>query len=146
MKFNKWLYQISDALRHRLRQKTWTPEQALGRRGEDLAHRYLQSLGMTIVARNFRTPSGSGELDIVAREGEALIVVEVKSRSNRDFGSPERNVDWLKEQHLTRGAEDFARRADVPLKSVRFDVVTVVFTDPVEIRHFKDAFHPNESC
>ena len=142
----RWLYRISDRLRHRLRRKTWTPDPALGRHAEDLAHRYLQNLGMTVVARNFRTPSGSGELDIVAREGGTLIVVEVKSRTGTEFGSPERNVDWHKEQRVARGAEEFARRSEIPLKSVRFDVVTVVFSDPVAIMHFKDAFHPNESC
>ena len=100
---------------------------------------------MTIVARNFRTPSGSGELDIVAHDGRDLVVVEVKSRANIEFGTPERNIDWDKEQAVVRGAEEFARRSEIPLNRVRFDVVTVVFSEPIEIRHLKDAFHPGQS-
>lgn len=143
-KLFRWLYRISDNLRHRARQQRWDPAHALGRRGEDLAHRYLQSLGMTIVARNFRTPSGSGELDIVARDGNALVVVEVKSRTNTEFGTPDRNVDWDKEQRVIRGAEEFARRSDLPLQQVRFDVITIVFSEPPKLKHRKDAFHPNQ--
>lgn len=141
----RWLYRISDRLRHRRRAQLWDPAHALGRRGEDVAHRYLQSLGLTVVARNFRTPAGTGELDIVAREpGGALIVVEVKSRTSADFGTPDRNVDRDKEERVIRGAEEFARRAEVPLNQVRFDIVTVVFSNPPEVRHLKDAFHPAE--
>jgi putative endonuclease len=140
----RWLYRISDGIRHRARQKRWDAAQALGRRGEDLAHRLLQDIGMTVVARNFRTPTGSGELDIVARDGDELVVVEVKSRTNTEFGTPERNLDWKKEQRVIRGAEEFARRSDVPLSKVRFDVVTVVFSDPPEVKHRKAAFHPRQ--
>jgi putative endonuclease len=99
---------------------------------------------MTVVARNFRTPSGSGELDIVARDAAgALIVVEVKSRASTEFGTPLRNIDTDKELRVMRGAEEFARRSDVPLAKVRFDVITVVFNQPPQIEHFKDAFHPS---
>jgi len=140
----KWLYRLSDLARHRARRKRWNPERATGRRGEDVAHRYLQSKGLTIVARNYRTPSGSGELDLVARSGDALIVVEVKSRSNKDFGPPERNLDLDQQHRIMRGAQDYARRAGVELINMRFDVVTVVFSTPVEVRHFTDVFHPIE--
>ncbi len=141
----RWLYRLSDTIRRRRRLKVWDPAHALGRRGEDLAHRFLQDAGLTVVARNFRTPSGSGELDIVARDKDALIVVEVKSRASAEFGPPERNIDREKQQHVIRGAEEFARRSETPLEMVRFDVITVVFADPVEIRHFKDVFHPGQS-
>ncbi len=99
---------------------------------------------MTVVARNFRTPTGSGELDIVARDGDELVVVEVKSRANTDFGTPERNMSWSKQRRVIRGAEEFARRAEVPLSKVRFDIVTVVFSDPPQLKHRKAAFHPRQ--
>jgi len=122
---------------------------ALGRRGEDLAHRFLQKHGYTVVARNYRTATGSGELDIVAAtrddgaQAASLVMVEVKTRTSTEFGLPERNVDREKERRMLRAAEDFARRSDVPLKRVRFDVITVVMTGKrPEIRHLRDVFHP----
>lgn len=141
----RWLYRLADRARDRARRKTWDPDLALGRRGEDIAHRYLQGKGYTVVARNFRTPSGSGELDLVASKDDTLVVVEVKSRTSTEFGAPERNVDREKERRVMYGAEDFARRSGVPLERVRFDIVTVVFEgkSPV-IRHLRDAFHPGE--
>ncbi len=140
----RWLYKLADRARDRARLKSWDVDHALGRRGEDLAHRYLQNKGFHVIARNYRTPSGAGELDIVAAKGDALFVVEVKSRSYTDFGLPERNVDRDKAQRIFRGAEDFARRAGVPLENVRFDVVSIVFGDGTapEIRHLEDVFHP----
>jgi putative endonuclease len=142
----RWLYKSADRVRDIARRRVWNKDHALGRRAEDLTHRYLQRRGMTVVARNYKTPAGSGELDVVAYEGPTLVVVEVKSRSSLDFGPPERNVDFEKEYKLMRGAEDFARRAGVPLTNVRFDIVSVVFTGgKPEIRHFEDVFHPDEN-
>ena len=71
------LYRLADFARDLRRARCATPEQAHGRHGEDLAHRFLRRQGLTIVARNFRQRSGSGELDIVARDGEVLVFVEV---------------------------------------------------------------------
>ena len=142
----RWLYKLSDRARDHARRKTWDPDLSTGRLAEDLAHRYLQKQGMTVIARNYRTPSGSGELDIVAMEGETLVVVEVKSRSSTEFGLPERKVDHDKEVRVARGAEDFARRAGIPLDKVRFDVLAIVFEESTEIRHLRDAFHPGVSA
>ncbi|BDC50743.1 hypothetical protein F183_A30590 [Bryobacterales bacterium F-183] len=142
----RWLYGIADGVRHWFRRRRWDKDLALGRRAEDLAHRFLQRRGMTVVARNYKTPAGSGELDLVAYEGPVLVVVEVKSRTSLQYGPPEQNVDFEKETRLLRGAEDYARRAGVPLTNVRFDIVSVVFTGAkADIRHIEDAFHPDEN-
>jgi putative endonuclease len=145
----RWLYLLSDWLRDKARRKQWDADLALGRRGEDLAHRFLQKHGYTVVARNYRTATGSGELDIVAAEddGGSLVMVEVKTRTSTEFGTPERNVNREKERRMLRAAEDFARRSDVPLERVRFDVVTVVMMDKrPEIRHLRDVFHPDDAA
>src|SRR6185295_12492294 len=97
-----------DRLRDRLRRRNWTGDQATGRRGEDLAHRFLRAQGFTIVARNFRLPSGEAEADLIAWEGEELVIVEVKTRETADFGPPERAVGPDKEQHLARVARAYA--------------------------------------
>jgi putative endonuclease len=134
------LLRLSDALRHRARLRVWNPERAAGRRGEDLAHRFLRRAGYTVVARNYRTATGSGEVDVVAWDGETLVFVEVKSRRSEEYGAPDRAIDQDKRRRLLRAARDCARRADVPWEKVRFDVVNVVFTNPPSITHFKDAF------
>src|SRR5271155_1503497 len=81
-----------DWLRHLKRRRVWTPDLATGRRGEDLAHRYLRGKGFTIVARNYRLAAGDAEADLIAWEGDHLVFVEVKSRQSGEFGPPERAV------------------------------------------------------
>src|SRR5882762_185270 len=83
------ILRFSDWVRHAIRRRKWTPPLALGRRGEDLAHRFLRKQGYVIVARNYRLSSGDGEADVIARDGETLVFIEVKSRETADFGPPE---------------------------------------------------------
>lgn len=116
------------------------PDQALGRRGEDLAHRFLQGAGMAVVARNYRMASGAGEVDLIGWERDTLVFVEVKSRQTADYGAPERAIGEEKERSLVRAAREYARHAGVPWERVRFDVVTVVFSSPPVIAHWRDAF------
>src|ERR1700674_5941286 len=93
---------IFDWLRHRARRHRWNSEHALGRRGEDLAHRFLRRQGFIIVARNYRLSSGEAEADLIAREGEDLVIVEVKTRASAEYGPPERAVSAEKQRHLIR--------------------------------------------
>jgi putative endonuclease len=111
-----------------------------GRRGEDLAHRYLRRHGFTIVARNYRLAAGDAETDLIARDGEALVFVEVKSRETGEHGPPERAVGEEKRRHLLRVAREYARKTNTPWAQVRFDVVTVILQDPPEITLFRDCF------
>jgi putative endonuclease len=140
-----WLLRFSDAVRDRGRRRSWLADQATGRRGEDLAHRYLERRGMTVVARNWQPSVGKGEIDLVAWEGDRLVFVEVKARGSDEFGAPERNVDAQKREALTRAARNYARRAGVPWERVRFDLVSVVFGDPPAISHREDAFRLNRT-
>lgn len=117
-----------------------TPEAALGRRGEDLAHRYLQKLGLNVVARNYRPNEGDSEVDIVARDGGTIVFVEVKSRATAEFGSPERAIDLDKQKSIVRAARTYAVRAGVPWCDIRFDTISVVFTQPPSIVHQQDSF------
>jgi putative endonuclease len=127
------IYRFADALRRRSRATDH------GRLGEDMAHRYLRSRGCTIVARNYRPRSGTGEIDMVAWHGEKLVFVEVKTRSSTEFGQPDRAVDTEKRQHLARAARDYARRAGVGWDRTRFDIVAVVLR-PRHIEWIRDAF------
>jgi putative endonuclease len=109
----------------------------VGRRGEELAHRYLRARGYTVVARNWRPPQGGGELDLVAWEGETLVFVEVKSRLSGEWSAPERDIDAEKMNSLRRAARDYVRRAGAEESSARFDVIAITGERP---EHFRDAF------
>ena len=128
------LYSAADAIRRRRKPGDH------GRIGEDLAHRHLRRHGCTIVARNYRTRSGSGEIDVVAWEGEKLVFVEVKTRATTEFGAPESAVDREKRERVMRAARDYARRSDVPWERVRFDIVSVVLEPELAIEWQRDAF------
>jgi putative endonuclease len=130
---------VLDWLRHVRRTRTWTPSLAAGRRGEDLAHRFLQRQGFIVVARNYRMASGAGEADLVAWEKDTLAVVEVKSRGSGEFGPPERAIGEEKRAHMLRVARDYAARSGTPWEQVRLDVVTVLLTRPPLIGLFRGA-------
>jgi putative endonuclease len=128
------LYRLADRLRFRYHADT-------GKRGEDLAHRYLRGQGLLIVARNWRPPQGGGEIDLVACEpsagGDTLVFVEVKSRTSGEWSAPERNVDADKLMALRRAARDYVRRARADPERVRFDVIAITGG---RIEHLRDAF------
>ena len=133
------ILKFSDWLRHLVRRRKWTPSQALGRRGEDLAHRFLRAKGFTVVARNYRLSSGDAEADLIAWDGATLVFIEVKSRESADFGPPERAIGEEKRAHLLRIAREYTRKTETPWERIRFDIVTVVFTSPARIAWFRNA-------
>ncbi len=131
---------LFDWLRHRKRLHVWSPDLASGRRGEDLAHRYLQRHGFTIVARNYRLSSGSAETDVIGWQGGELVFVEVKTRRSAEFGPPDRAVGEEKRRHIRRAAREYARKTNTPMDRVRFDLVNVILSDRPEIEWLRGAF------
>jgi putative endonuclease len=99
-------------------------DQTFGRRGEEAAVRHLEELGYRIEARNVRTPVG--EIDIVARDGDVLVFVEVKARRSRRFGSPAAAVDRRKQRKIARCAQHYLKTAGRTDRRARFDVVSVI--------------------
>ena len=93
-------------------------------RGEDLACRELRRHGYEILARRYRTRHG--EIDIVARDGEVLVFVEVKTRTSCRFGSPLAAITHAKRRKLTLMALDYLARSSTGGVACRFDVVGVV--------------------
>src|SRR5918996_3667307 len=133
------LLKLSDWLRHRARLRTWNSAHAWGRRGEDLAHRYLQDQGYTIVARNLQLRGANVEIDMIARDDETIVFVEVKTRASDEFGTPDQAVDQEKRAHLVRAASAYLRAADAAWDRARFDIVSVTLgpgtrSTPVEIK------------
>ena len=115
-----------------------SPDQLAGR-GENAAARYLREIGYKIIIRNYRSPLG--EIDIIARDGETLVFVEVKTRTGDD-PMPEDQVNPAKQHQLTKAAKSYLSRYGSPQPPARFDVVAVVWPKgerPV-VRHVKGAF------
>jgi putative endonuclease len=115
---------------------------AVGRFGEQLAVAHLEATGAVVLARNWRCRDG--ELDIVARDGDELVFVEVKTRSSAAFGGPAEAVDRVKAARIRRLALQWIAaerdRNGAFWSAVRFDVVAVLRTGSPRITHLKGAF------
>jgi putative endonuclease len=103
--------------------KTVGARRRLGNAGEELAARALRERGLEIVACNFRCESG--EMDLVAREGDVLVFVEVKTRRGNRFGLPEDAVNLRKQQKLIAVAESYLQTNALDDVDWRIDVVAV---------------------
>lgn len=108
------------------RQKVSSPRQNLGRLGERLASDALEARGYRIIERNFRCRSG--EIDLVAEEGQDLVFVEVKARRGTAFGLPEEAVNSRKALKLQEVACYYLDQHNLPDCSWRIDVVAVQFS------------------
>ena len=99
----------------------------LGESGENLACDELRRRGYAILARRYRTRAG--EIDIVARDGDALVFVEVKTRRSVRYGRPGDALTLAKRQRLTMMAADWLARHRIRAAACRFDVVGVTVVD-----------------
>ena len=104
-----------------------------GARGEKLACRFLRHNGYKILYRNFKGRSG-GEIDVVCRDNDTLVFVEVKTRTREDFGRPVAAVDRQKQKRISRGGLAWLRMLDNPDILFRFDVVEVIVADDAKPR------------
>ncbi len=104
-----------------------------GASGERLACRFLRRNGYKILYRNFKGRSG-GEIDIVCRDNDTLVFVEVKTRTSEEFGRPLEAVDRQKQRQISRGGLAWLRMLDNPDILFRFDVVEVIMTDDAKPR------------
>lgn len=113
----------------------------LGARGEQVACQWLLEHGYTLLHRNWR--HGHAELDIVARQGHEVVVVEVKTRTTARHGDPEEAVGPAKRRKLMRAAAAYVERFDLHA-DIRFDIISVVIEPgaPIQILHIQEAFYP----
>jgi len=113
--------------------------QRLGRHGEDLAARHLAAKGYTIVAQNWRHQAG--ELDLVARDGDCLAFVEVRTRRGRTFGTPEESITLAKKARLAALAETYVEEHDWR-GSYRIDLIAVELDERgrlLRVDHYENA-------
>jgi putative endonuclease len=108
----------------------------IGRHGEDVAARALDDLGWEILDRNWRCPRG--EIDIVALDGDEAVIVEVKTRRSREFGSPAEAVTRAKLARLRRLAAMWLSGQERRFAGVRVDVIAVEIRSGVaSIEHLR---------
>ena len=112
------------------------PQQRVGRWGEQAAADYLEKRGYLILARNFRT--AHGEIDLIARQDNILVFVEVKARSSNRYGYPEYSVSPKKRQHLLSAAQEYIL-SHPEFATWRVDVIAVEGeTGEAKISHFEN--------
>jgi putative endonuclease len=115
-------------------------QQELGELAERLAQQHLLKLGYQILVTNYQY--GHLELDILARDGDQLVIVEVKSRSGMRYEHPSEAVTNSKIKRIVEAADNYIQDKNWEGET-RFDVITVIFIGQnFELEHFKDAFYP----
>lgn len=114
-------------------------KRAIGAKGEELAARFLEDKGFEIVERNYR--ARRGEIDLIARDGETLVFVEVKLDRTGRFGQPEGWVDGKKQRQIAKTALRYLQENRLVDAGCRFDVVAIsIGRAKTNISHIPDAF------
>ncbi|MBP2833169.1 YraN family protein [Aquimarina sp. U1-2] len=111
----------------------------LGKKGEQLAADFLTDKGYDILEKNYRYLKS--EIDIIARQGETIVVVEVKTRSTPDFGNPQDFVKPKQIQLLLKAINQYVKNRDLDVE-IRFDIVAIIKNARgTTIEHLEDAFY-----
>ena len=131
---------LTDRLKSWLRRPEKPEHLRRGERGERAAKKHLQKLGLKFLTANFR--SERGEIDLIFRDGDCLVFVEVKTRSSEDWTRPAAAVDARKKRLLSQTALDYLRLLKNPEVKIRFDIVEVLLTngEVCEVRHLPNTF------
>lgn len=114
----------------------------LGKQGEDIAVTYLKKKKLIIITRNYRQKTG--EIDIIAKDGEWLVFIEVKTRMSLRFGQPFEAVTQRKQNQIGRVALDYMTRHKLSNQLVRFDVISIIVNKnkKPKIEHLPNCFEP----
>ncbi len=113
--------------------------QKFGKFGEDLAARYLKKQGYQILCKNFRCRFG--EIDIIAKDSDTVVFIEVKSRRTSTFGHPKFAITHEKQERISKTALYYLKKNDQSNCRARFDVVTVNSVDKkTDVEIIKNAF------
>ncbi|MFH1837979.1 MAG: YraN family protein [Candidatus Kuenenbacteria bacterium] len=118
-----------------------TPKRKIGNLGEEIAKKYFKKQGYKIIKQNFT--NRAGEIDLIVKEKNQIIFVEVKTRTNQNFGYPEESIDSRKQNKIIRAAQNYLFEKKIISENYRFDVISVEInqlTKKASIRHIKNAF------
>ena len=111
-----------------------------GKLGEKAAKRHLQRLGLTFLVANYS--ARRGEIDLIFRDQDCLVFIEVKTRSSESWTRPAAAVDARKRRRISKAALEYLRRIKAPTVPVRFDIVEVLLDNGLvgEVRHLPNCF------
>ncbi len=110
----------------------------LGLEGEQLAAEYFKKKGWKIREMNYRYRRS--EIDIIASQNDLLLFVEVKTRTNTNYGLPEQFVDEKKAGNIIKAADHYILEIDWK-GNVRFDIISIIKKGQIELEHIEDAFY-----
>ena len=115
-------------------------KRSTGNKGEDIACEFLTKLGYKIIERNYQF--GHGEIDIIAKDGEILVFVEVKYRKSLEYGPPELAIPKSKQKQIRKIAEAYLYQNEIKDTSCRIDVIAILHFPKEEpkINHIINAF------
>lgn len=117
-----------------------TTQRETGDKAEGIAQQFVSKLGYHILDTNWH--HGHLELDIVAKDGNELVIIEVKSRNGIRYEHPSEAITNTKIKRIVEAADAYIQEKDIELET-RFDVITIIFIgQKFELEHFKDAFYP----
>ena len=112
-----------------------------GKQGEEIAVKYLMDKGYEILERNWR--NRHQEIDIIAKDGKELVIVEVKTRKSNNYGEPDLAVNKQKQRLLIYAANAYLFRNKLDIDT-RFDIISIIVSnDKPVIDHIEDAFLPD---
>ncbi|MCS7224202.1 MAG: YraN family protein [Armatimonadetes bacterium] len=136
MKAKNWVQRLLDLLSHK------SPDEPIGKRAEREAALYLQRRGYQLLKADVRSPFG--QIDLVCRKGNTIVFVEVKARSQEEFGSPLEGLRPKQKERLFRSGEAFIAKHQLSHCEVRFDLIGISFNKKgqiVRIEHIPNAFN-----
>jgi putative endonuclease len=112
----------------------------LGKLGEEMARKHIRSIGYKIIEVNWHF--GREEIDIIAMDGDMLVIIEVKTRASNEFGEPEFFVNKRKQRSLVKAADAYIQKNDLNVET-RFDIISIIVTPQKKhLHHIEDAFYP----
>jgi len=112
---------------------------ALGKKGEDIAVKYLKKKGYEILDKNYKT--SIGEIDIIAKDKDIIVFIEVKTRITKRFGEPFESITKEKKYRIFKIALFYlTKNKNLSHLQIRFDVISILFKNQYYIKHIIDAF------
>ena len=108
----------------------------LGKTGEEIGTQYLINNGYKLIIRNFRCRQG--EVDIIAKDKDEIVFIEVKTRRNTNYGYPIDAVDKRKQKHILNASKYYVYKNKLEKRKIRFDVIEIYKKDKFYINHIKN--------
>ncbi len=107
-----------------------------GKFGEILAKNFLKQKGYSIICENYKTRVG--EIDLIAEKGNTVIFIEVKYRTNKNFGTAEESINYFKLERIKKAAMNFLQTYKKNYKNFRIDIVAINNFETLKINHYKN--------